>query len=78
MTIAALPVRAVTPAPRLLPDAPILVATDGTDFARPVLDAALELMKTTGAPVRIIAVLRDLPLIPLDFGIVVAERTRPC
>jgi nucleotide-binding universal stress UspA family protein len=53
-------------------DAPILVASDGTDFSRPALEAALELTASRHAPVRIVAVVRDLPVMPLDFGIVVA------
>ena len=75
MTTATRPTGASAPAAldHPLPNAaPILVATDGTDFSRPALEAALELTATTGAPVRLVVVVRDLPVIPLDFGIVVA------
>jgi nucleotide-binding universal stress UspA family protein len=75
MTTATRPDRAAAPAyagdarPN---DAPILVASDGTDFSRPALEAALALSAGTGTPVRLVAVSRDLPVIPVEFGIVLA------
>lgn len=59
-------------APDLRPpgEGPIMVATDGSEFSRPALEAALELSRFTHAPVRVIAVLELTPSFAYDYGAV--------
>ena len=45
---------------------PIIVATDGSETSRPALEAALHLAYRSGAEVRVITVLKPLPLVAAD------------
>ena len=53
---------------KALHEGPLLVASDGTEYSMPALEAALEMRYRTKAPIRVLAVLEPVPVVPYEFG----------